>query len=215
MSTELANPMGITPNHYKEEYIQEFIFRWITEKKSKSEAYALTFDCDQPLEQCQRTTLSRWMRKEEVQKWIKKADKALQIDWLDKRANGLEMLYNIGMNEDENTRNRIDAMDKFLNRLDKDQNKLMVDFGGSQVNIVQIVQDKLAAITQGATIQPDIISKEDYIKRVEYVDSIVNKEEKQNNLILEPCTSCGKTVYVHADNDYGDILCGKCSGRIK
>jgi len=158
MSTELANPMGITPNHYKEEYIQEFITYWITEKMSKSDAYAKTFECDSPLEQCQRTTLNRWMKKDVVQKWIKKADKALQIDWLDKRVSGLEMLHNIGMDENEATKNRIDAMDKFLNRLDKEQNRLQVDFGdNTQVNIVQIVSDKLQSITSGSTIQPDLI----------------------------------------------------------
>ena len=158
MSRELANPMGITPNHYKEEYIQEFISYWITEKKSKSEAYALTFDCDQPLEQCQRTTLSRWLQKDEVKRWIKKADKSLQIDWLDKRVSGLQMLHDIGMDDNEKTQDRINAMDKFLNRLDKEQSRLQIDFGeGSQINIIQVVQDKLEKITNGATIMPDYI----------------------------------------------------------
>lgn len=159
MSTELANPMGITPNHYKEEYIQEFISYWITDKMSKSDAYAKTFECDKPLEQCQRTTLSRWFKKDEVQKWVRKADKSLQIDWLDKRVSGLEMLHNIGMNEEENTRDRISAMDKFLDKLDKEQNRLQVDLSGStgQINIIQVVQDKLSQITSGSTIQPDYI----------------------------------------------------------
>lgn len=175
MSTELANPMGITPNHYKEEYIQEFISYWITDKMSKSDAYAKTFDCDKPLEQCQRTTLSRWIKKPEVEKWIKKADRSLQIDWLDKRVSGLEMLHNIGMDENEETKDRISAMDKFLNRLDKEQNRLQVDLnGGTQVNIVQVVQDKLSQITGGATISPDGEYKKD-VKAIT-ADIIMDKD---------------------------------------
>ena len=180
MSKELANPMGITPNHYKEEYIQEFITYWITEKKSKSEAYALTFECDQPLEQCQRTTLSRWFKKDEVQKWVKKADKALQIDWLDKRVNALGAMYEMGMNEEESTKVRADVLDKFLNRLDKDQNRLQVDFNGTgTVNRVQIVQDKLNTITRGATLNPDGVQAiENKTNADNAIDAILVKAEK-------------------------------------
>ena len=66
------------------------------------------------------------------------------------------------VNEDEDTKDRIAAMDKFLNRLDKEQNRLQIGFDSQpQVNIIQVVQEKLSQITGGATISPDGGYKQD------------------------------------------------------
>ena len=50
----------------------------------------------------------------------------------------------------------VDALDKFLSHLNREENKIKLDIGNvGQINIVQIVQDKLSMITMGATINPN------------------------------------------------------------
>ncbi len=52
--------------------------------------------------------------------------------------------------------------------------------GNSQVNIVQVVQDKLATITNGAIIQPSgQIEKSTYSSRADSaIDAIIMKDKK-------------------------------------
>lgn len=137
-----------------EAYIKEFCNYVIFEGMSKNQAWIKTFGISIEMNNNLITKMYRWVKKKEVQDWLGKANKSLEVDWIDKRVNALGHLYNIGMSGED--KRNIDALDRFLSHLNREENKIRLDINGAtQVNIVQIVQDKLSMIVNGATISPN------------------------------------------------------------
>ena len=163
-----------------EKYIKEFSNYVIFEGMTKVEAWTTTFDVELPITNSMQTKMYRWVKKEAVQKWLVKANKTLEVDWIDKRVNALQHLYSLGIDKDAPPKAQIDALDRFLTHLNKEENKIKLDLGNSQVNIVQIVQDKLATITNGAIINPSGQIKEStYSSRAdEAMEAIILKGKK-------------------------------------
>lgn len=137
-----------------EQYVKEFANYITFDGMSKPKAFCKVFGLDYPLTDSLTVKLYRWVKKDEVHEWLEKANSSLQVDWIDKRVNALQHLYNLGTDEDNPTKIQVEALDKFLAHLNKEENKIRLDLGNSQVNIVQVVQDKLSSITSGATISP-------------------------------------------------------------
>jgi len=154
-----STPDELTLMLREDRYIKEFCNYLHFEELSKVDAYCKTFRMKKPLGQSQQVRMYRWVKKKAVQEWLQKSIKSLEVDWIDKRVNALQHLYGLGTNAENSEKTQIDALDKFLSHLNREENKIRLDMNGStQVNIVQIVQDKLATITRGATIQPDLLS---------------------------------------------------------
>lgn len=150
--------MDTLNNKLKEErYIQEFANYVTFDGLNKKDAWMQTFDVHPDLmNDSMQTKMYRWVKKDVVQKWLKKSVSSLEVDWIDKRVNALNHLYNIGTDVETSDKMKIDALDKFLGHLNREEKKLSIDMNGAtQVNIVQVVQDKLQQITQGAMIQPN------------------------------------------------------------
>jgi len=180
---EIAEPTDNEELNIKlkdEKYIKEFSNYVIFEGMTKLEAWTTTFDVSLPITNSMQTKLYRWIKKDAVQKWLIKANKTLEVDWIDKRVNALQHLYSIGTDKDNSEKAQIDALDRFLTHLNKEENKIKLDLGNSQVNIVQIVQEKLATITNGAIIQPSGQIKEStFASRADdAIDAIILKGKK-------------------------------------
>ncbi len=161
-----------------EKYIKEFCNYVIFDGLNKTEAWIKTFNVQTPLTPSLQTKLYRWIKREPVQKWLEKANKSLEVDWIDKRVNALQHLYNIGMADEGKT--NVDALDKFLSHLNREENKIKLDIGNvGQINIVQIVQDKLNMITMGATINPNgQIDNSSRARADNAIDAILLKDKK-------------------------------------
>lgn len=158
MEQIVCTPEEITEMLKDENKIKEYANYVIFDLKSKREAWIETFNPDIPMSRAIEAKMYRWFQKPEVHKWMEKLNKSLEIDWIDKRVDSLQHLYKLGTNSENSEKTQIDALDKFLTHLNKVENKITVDHQGlNQVNIIQIVQDKLSMITSGATIQPDYI----------------------------------------------------------
>lgn len=106
----------------------------------------------------------RWLRKKNVEDIGRKTDRALSTDLLDNKLDILDRMYMIAMDKlvDEKG-NKIEVPVKiqaetgksWLDAIKQDKT-INLNLGDNQtINIVQIVQDKLSAITSGSTIRPD------------------------------------------------------------
>ncbi len=162
----------------EDDRIKEFSNYVIFDGMNKTEAWVKTFNVKHPLSPSMQTKMYRWIKREPVQKWLVKANKSLEVDWIDKRVNALQHLYAIGMADESKT--NVDALDKFLSHLNREENKIKIDMGNAgQINIVQIVQDKLNTITAGATINPSGQIENAYKDRADNaIDAIIMKDVK-------------------------------------
>lgn len=161
-----------------EKYIKEFSNYVIFDGLNKTEAWVKTFNVEYPLSPSMQTKMYRWIKKDTIQKWLEKANKSLEVDWIDKRVNALQHLYNIGMADEGKT--NVDALDKFLSHLNREENKIKLDIGNvGQINIVQIVQEKLNMITMGATINPNgQIENSNRTRADNAIDAILLRDKK-------------------------------------
>ncbi len=87
-----------------EKYIKEFSNYVIFEGMSKVEAWTKTFGVQMPISNNMQTKMYRWIKKDVVQKWLVKANKSLEVDWIDKRVNALQHLFDMGMNKENSVR---------------------------------------------------------------------------------------------------------------
>ena len=154
---KISSPEELNKRLKDEQFIREFTNKVIFDGMTKPKAWSATFGVDYPLTDVMKTKMYRWLKKDEVHNWLERANNSLDVDWIDKRVNALQHLYSLGTDEENQAKNRIDALDKFLTHLNKEESKIKLELGGStQVNIIRVVQDSLSKITSGATIQPDI-----------------------------------------------------------
>jgi len=149
-----------------EQYIREFCNYVVIDLMKQTDAWVKTFRIDTPMLPSMRTKMHRWIQKDVVKKWMTKANKSLEIDWIDKKVDILERMYLMATDElKDKDGDKIEVPLKLQASTGKDwldaikaDKTIKVDMGeNTQINIVQIVQDKLETITGGATIQPDIV----------------------------------------------------------
>jgi len=162
---ELSTPEELNTMLKDEIYIKDFWNKVIFDRMSKPKAWCSTFRVDYPLTPNMTTKMYRWLKKDIVQELGNKSDRALSVDLMDNKLDILDRMYKIATDklEDENG-NKIPVSVKiqaetgkyWLDSIKQDKTINLNVGGDTQVNIVQLVQDKLTAITQGATIQPDI-----------------------------------------------------------
>jgi len=148
-----------------EKYIREYANYIILDGMAKREAYIKTFRMDTPLTKAHEVRMYRWFKKDVVAKWVQKANKSLEVDWIDKKVDVLNRMHHIAMDTlKDMDGNKIDVPLKLQATAGKDwldaikaDKTINVNMGDNQtLNIVQIVQDKLESITSGSTIQPDM-----------------------------------------------------------
>ncbi len=174
LSTQDELNKKLKDDTYIKDFWNEVIFN--KPKMSKPRAWSKVFGVDYPLSDSMTTKLYRWLRKPEVAKIGEKVNKGLEVDLLDNKIDILSRLHKIATDTlEDNYGEKINVPIKlqaetgkaWLDAIKQDKS-ININMGeGTQVNIVQLVQDKLSAITQGATIQPDI-------KQVEYIDAEVD-----------------------------------------
>ena len=154
--SKYTNPDELNGLLKDENKMKEYANYVILELKTKREAWIETFKPEVPMSRAVEAKMYRWFQNKNVVALMTKLNKSLEVDWIDKRVNSLQHLYKLGTNEDSSEKSQIDALDKFLTHLNKVENKITLEHvGNQQVSIVQILQDKLATITNGATINPD------------------------------------------------------------
>lgn len=138
-----------------EKYVKEYVNYITFDGMDKKDAFCETFNVDNNMTQVMRNRMNRWVKREDVQKWLSKANRSLETDWIDKRVNAMNHLYNLGTNPESTDRIKIDALDKFLAHLNREESRIRLDIGeNTQVNIVNVIQNKLNALTREATINP-------------------------------------------------------------
>ena len=172
---KVSTPEELNTMLKDEQFIKEFANYVIFEGMTNPQAWTKTFRVDSPMSDSHKTKMYRWLKKDQVQKWLTKANKSLEVDWIDKRVNALQHLYDIGTDGEALPKDKVAALDKFLTHLNKEENKIKLDIGNAQVNIVQIVQDKLSQITDGSTIQPDCLPSPKYRSKVDAIDVEVER----------------------------------------
>jgi len=96
-------------------YATKYGINRIILRKSKAESYKNTFD--------KKGNASMYEATKVVQNVMDKLIQAYHISYYDKRHQALMELYNIGM-YGEKERNRLDALSKFLDKTDKQLNKI-------------------------------------------------------------------------------------------
>lgn len=174
---QISTPEELNINMKDDKYIKEFCNYVVFEGMDKTQAFVATFDVAKPLSDVMKTKMYRWIKKDAVQKWLKKSNKSLEVDWIDKRINALQHLYDIGTDKENSEKAQIDGLNVFLTHLNKEENKIRLDIGGStQINIVQVVQDKLSMITNGSTVMPNgAISYDKKANDINALDAIMSK----------------------------------------
>ena len=171
-----------------EDRIKEFCNYIVFDGLTKPKAWSKAFNVEMPLSANMQTKMYRWLKKDAVVKWMGKANKSLEVDWIDKKVDVLNRMHCIAMdNLVSPSGERIEVPLKLQASTGKDwldavkQDKTInLNVGDNNtVNIVQIVQDKLASITNGATINPDGIPyKETARDRADNaIDAIIMKDK--------------------------------------
>ena len=154
--TTHSTPEAITEELKDDDKTKEYANYVILEGKSKRESWIMTFNPELPMPRAIEAKMYRWFQKDSVKKLMTKLNKSLEVDWIDKRVNALQHLFDIGTNSESSEKSQIDGLDKFLTHLNKVENKIVLETQGSnQINIIQVVQDRLATIVGGSTITPD------------------------------------------------------------
>lgn len=151
----------LTEMMFDEAHIKEFVnyivFDGLTKKAAFHETFREFID-DEGMTDSLTVKAYNWVKTERVQRWMEKANKSLEIDWLDKRVTALNDLFEIGINAESN-KEKISAYDTFLKHLGKEEKNMINIMGDGKVNIIQVVQDKLESLTS-TSIQPDLIEAE-------------------------------------------------------
>lgn len=136
---------------------------------SKAKAFSKTFDVELPFDNTMTQRVYRWCKRDSVVRWLEKANKSLEVDWIDKRVNALNHLYRLGV-EAENERNQIEALNVFLTKLDKESGSLNINVE-NKVNVVKLVSEKLDKIAGGVIdVDGEVMPKLE--KFGEYDDSV-------------------------------------------
>ena len=158
-----------TPEELKEmlsdeNCIKEYANYIVLEHMNKREAWIKTFRPDTPMTGAMEARMYRWFNKDVVKKWITKANKSLEVDWIDKKVDILERMYKIatdtlttldGEKVEVSVKQQASTGKDWLDAVKADKT-LKIDMGdNTTINIVQIMQDKLNLITDGSVIQPD------------------------------------------------------------
>ena len=161
---ELSTPDELNSMLKDDVYIKDFWNKVTFDRLSKPKAWASTFRVDYPLSDSHTTKMYRWLRKKNVADTGDKVDRALSTDLMDNKLDILDRMYNIAMDNlvDEkgekipvSVKIQAETGKYWLDSVKQDKTINLNMTGDSQVNIVQIVQDKLQSITSGATIQPN------------------------------------------------------------
>ena len=161
---ELSTPDELNSMLKDDIYIKDFWNRVTFDRMSKPKAWATTFRVDYPLTDSHTTKMYRWLKKPLVEDIGSKADRALSVDLMDNKLDILDRMYKIAMDklEDEkgekipvSVKIQAETGKYWLESVKQDKSINLNIQGGSQVNIVQVLDEKLASLTQGATISPD------------------------------------------------------------
>lgn len=191
--TEWRDYSDLNTSLKDERKIQEFCNYVVFDGLSYAKAWIKTFEIEaEELNNSMKTKMYRWVNKPMVQEWLKKANKSLEVDWMDKKVDILQRMYLIatdslvkadGEKVDIPVKVQATTGKDWLDAVKSDKTiNLNVD-GGNTVNIVQVVQDKLSAITSGATINPDGMVKEITARdrADEAIDAIILKHKEKEN----------------------------------
>lgn len=166
MEFKLSTPEQLNEKLKDDVYIKDFWNRVVFDGMTKPKAWSVTFGVDYPLEPTMQTKMYRWVKKDIVASIAKKINKGLEIDLLDNKMEILSRMHKIATDTLEDGKgNHIDVPLKiqaetgksWLDAVKSDKSININMNDGQQINIIQVVQDKLNRITDGATIQPDYI----------------------------------------------------------